>query len=195
MFAVKPRLFSTLKDVVSTAQFIPKLTSFPRHLKVAVLGASGVGKSTLIAHYNSGKYDSHIAPTYGLQVSTISFQSCIATRNAPVEISFWDVSGEEQFTHLYNTYLQDADAAFIVTDFRLNSLRIQRNIQNNMTMLLKKKTAPVISIVNKNDTASSYLKRAEAIKLCGDPIFISAKTGENMHLPILKLFERVFPSN
>ncbi|CAH1401593.1 unnamed protein product [Nezara viridula] len=80
--------------------------------KVVVLGAQGVGKTSLVVRYIGKMFSHHISPTIGA-----SFFTCnINVDDTRVRLQVWDTAGQERFRSMAPMYYRNANAALLVFD-------------------------------------------------------------------------------
>ncbi|XP_026316345.1 ras-related protein Rab-31 [Hyposmocoma kahamanoa] len=80
--------------------------------KIVVLGAQGVGKTSLVVRYIGKMFSKHISPTIGA-----SFFTCnINVNDARVKLQVWDTAGQERFRAMAPMYYRNANAALLVFD-------------------------------------------------------------------------------
>ena len=86
-------------------------------IKLVLLGDSGVGKSSLLAKYDTGAIPEIMSPTVGA-----SFLSKIINyEDNEIELRFWDTAGQETYQSLVPIYFRNASIAFIVFDIASKS--------------------------------------------------------------------------
>jgi small GTP-binding protein len=79
--------------------------------KVIALGASGVGKTSIVQRYSSGVFQQ---PN---QTIGAGYRRCtVNLATGPITLNVWDTAGQEKFHSLIPLYLRGADAAVIVFD-------------------------------------------------------------------------------
>ena len=83
-------------------------------VKIALLGDSKVGKTSIAKHYVNGKTDTVAVPTLGAEF----YIKHINLPDLGVHMKFmiWDTAGQEKFHSITRLYYQDAKAAIIVYD-------------------------------------------------------------------------------
>ena len=120
--------------------------------KIIFVGDGGVGKTTFVKRYLTGKFnaDAHYVPTLGFEVPLT---------NKPFEI--WDTAGKEKHSGLREYYYLGAKKAVIMFDVR------NRNSFDNVLVWLArvKKMCPGITVMlcaNKSDSGvDSVVKNSE----------------------------------
>ncbi|XP_039620721.1 ras-related protein Rab-7b-like [Polypterus senegalus] len=84
-------------------------------LKIVILGALGVGKTSLLYQYIHNKFYEDYRTTLGASVLT----KTITVQNKTVKLQIWDTGGQERFRSIVSTYYKGSDGcilAFDVTD-------------------------------------------------------------------------------
>ncbi|XP_056242630.1 EF-hand calcium-binding domain-containing protein 4A isoform X1 [Seriola aureovittata] len=98
---------------VEQAQTQRKIVSPPhRVFKVVFLGNSGVGKSSFIRHYCTGRFYSNMSATVGLDfhMKTLTLGSTTVT------LQLWDTAGQERFRSITEQYYRKADGILAMYD-------------------------------------------------------------------------------
>jgi len=85
-------------------------------LKIILLGDSGVGKTSLMRQFVSGKFENRYKATIGADFFT--HEEVIDGR--PVNLQIWDTAGQERFQSLGSAFYRGADACMIVFDITSN---------------------------------------------------------------------------
>lgn len=82
-------------------------------LKVVILGAQGVGKTSLVHRYTSGQFSASAVPsTIGASFLTKK----LIVDGIKVRLQLWDTAGQERFRSMAPMYYRGANAAVIVYD-------------------------------------------------------------------------------
>uniref|UniRef100_A0A1B6DII9 Uncharacterized protein n=1 Tax=Clastoptera arizonana TaxID=38151 RepID=A0A1B6DII9_9HEMI len=107
--------------------------------KVVVLGAQGVGKTSMVVRYIGKMFSHHISPTIGA-----SFFTCkINVEDVRVKLQVWDTAGQERFRSMAPMYYRSANAALLVFDitqyFTFTSIKswikeLQRNVEEPLVL-------------------------------------------------------------
>ncbi|KAG2137860.1 ras-domain-containing protein [Suillus bovinus] len=86
-----------------------------RTIKLVVIGASGVGKTSLRGQYISGRFSTGYRATIGADFITKS----LPDPNKPTEaisLQIWDTAGQERFSSLSSAFFRGADAVLLMFD-------------------------------------------------------------------------------
>ncbi|KAL0576059.1 hypothetical protein V5O48_005917 [Marasmius crinis-equi] len=84
-------------------------------IKLVVIGASGVGKTSLRSQYISGRFSTGYRATIGADFIT----KVLPHPNKPEEsvtLQIWDTAGQERFSSLSSAFFRGADAALLMFD-------------------------------------------------------------------------------
>ena len=81
-------------------------------LKIIILGDSGVGKTSLMNRYHSGKFSGQYKATIGADFLSKDLE--IDGKNVTLQI--WDTAGQERFQSLGVAFYRGADACLLVYD-------------------------------------------------------------------------------
>ncbi|CAB9512198.1 Ras-related protein Rab [Seminavis robusta] len=86
-------------------------------LKIVILGDSGVGKTSLMNRYSSGKFTGQYKATIGADfLSREIFVSDQFGVRRQVTLQIWDTAGQERFQSLGNSFYRGSDACLLVYD-------------------------------------------------------------------------------
>ena len=150
-------------------------------LKIVLLGDSGVGKTTIIARWMTGKYYQSLKPTVG----TNHQRKIVQIQDKDVELFIWDTAGQEQFHSLMPMYARNAAAVIVVC--AIDDLESMKNLTSciEISKNSSEKTPPIILGVNKIDKKDDYAFSEQKIeemysKDLNGVFFVSALTGENI---------------
>ena len=164
------------------------------NIKIALLGDSGVGKSSIALRYTNDSFDDNYISTNGAAYSNKVVQKYGDT----YQLDIWDTAGQERFRSLGKNFYKDAYIVLLVYDItRLESFE---NLKNIWYQELKEngEQNPIIAIVgNKSDLyeEEEIVKEEDARKYAKeiDALFnlVSAKNGlgiENLFNDILDAY-------
>lgn len=151
--------------------------------KVCMLGAFGVGKTSLVRRFVHDVFDDQYLSTIGVQIYEKQLAPA-ASHNEELKLIFWDLANIEKLTPVIRNYFKGAAAAIVVVDLTRPATFDQRNLYIEAFM----ETNPNARLVlagNKADllddprSATSRLQEWSTEKSA--PHFLtSAKTGDNV---------------
>lgn len=134
--------------------------NYDYNYKVILIGAAGVGKSSLLTRYIDDKFSDYVTSTIGVDFR-ISF---ITLENGDVlKLHFWDTCGQEKYDSISHTYYRGAHAAVLVYDIT------STESFDRLHTLLKKlreycpKSMPLFLIGNKSDQEYSRTVSSDKI--------------------------------
>ena len=81
-------------------------------MKVCVVGASGVGKTSLVARYVNSVFSEDYLRTIGVKIDSRR----VARGDRVVDLILWDLSGEDEFQNMQPAYLRGAAGYLLVID-------------------------------------------------------------------------------
>lgn len=81
------------------------------HLKLLLLGSSGVGKTTLLRQWTSSTF-AYCEPTFAIEVTS----NTLRVRDNVIRVRLSDTSGREYYDSIYDGYIYNADAILLVYD-------------------------------------------------------------------------------
>ncbi|XP_050498967.1 ras-related protein Rab-37-like isoform X3 [Diabrotica virgifera virgifera] len=81
--------------------------------KTILLGDSGVGKTSLLVKFDTGKFQSgNFSATVGIGFTT----KVVTVDNTKVKLQIWDTAGQERFRSVTHAYYRDAHALLLLYD-------------------------------------------------------------------------------
>ncbi|GAA0859596.1 Rab family GTPase [Aliiglaciecola litoralis] len=113
--------------------------------KICLLGASGVGKTSLVRQFVEGIFSDKYLTTIGVKIDKKVVELAIGQ----VQLMIWDIEGIDRYSGFQSKYLRGASAYAIVTD----QTRSQSLIEGMEIHLMARAAtnAPAIMIINKSD--------------------------------------------
>ena len=130
-----------------------KMEDFDLHLKIVVLGESGVGKTSILTQYCKNKFDISLKPTIGVDLVT----KIITINGKKISCIIWDTAGQERFQSMENSFYRGSSACVLVYDItnKDSFLKIehwrQQFILNNNINDDDSNNIPFLLIGNKSD--------------------------------------------
>ena len=160
-------------------------TSDALDLKIVVLGAASVGKTSIIHRYCNGVFQQDTLSTIGAGFFTHTIQ----VDKMEVTLLLWDTAGEERFRSVAPSLLRGANGLVLVYDVTtagsFDDLNIYLemfldNVQVDLSCQL-----PILLLGNKIDVKARQISDTQVASWCTKnrivhSYLVSAKTGENI---------------
>jgi small GTP-binding protein len=158
--------------------------------KICMLGATGVGKTSLVSRYVLSLFSDSYLTTIGVKVD----KKQVAVDGQDVMLMLWDIYGEDEFQTVRTSYLKGASGYLLVADgTRPLTLDMARQLQAKASDVIGR--APFILVLNKADLSDQWHLDDRAIwRLAEDGwsvVRTSAKTGEGVEEAFAKLTKRM----
>jgi hypothetical protein len=154
--------------------------------KVCILGAFGVGKTSLVSQFVHSKFSDKYLSTMGVKID----RKQLTVDGRSVSLMLWDIHGEEEYKKIPASYLRGASGIiFVIDGTRRDTLETAREIlerfQNELGEL------PSVTLFNKHDLLDEWSFTSEEVETLskdGSSVYLtSAKTGEHVEEAFRKL--------
>ena len=149
--------------------------------KVIIIGEPGVGKTSLVKKFVSGRFTRDYRVSIG---ANLFVKDLVLDSDIEVTIQIWDIAGQEKWVKMRHLYYKGAHGALIVGDITRENTFAQ--LEGFWSPDLKKFCGeiPKILVVNKIDlkpiiSNKEFENLAQNIKV-NTTIFTSAKNGQNV---------------
>jgi small GTP-binding protein len=154
--------------------------------KFAIVGDSGVGKTSLIRRFVLDEYDDKYLHTVGTKVTKIKLTIPHgADTEVDMDVSIFDIMGQKGFRDMVkDTYFHDMQGLLAVCD--LTNRQSLDDLQDWIATALESGgDAPVYILANKRDLSDELAFGEDALAKIAQPwnapfVYTSAKTGENV---------------
>lgn len=161
-----------------------------RQKKVCIVGATGVGKTSLVARFVNSLFSAKYLTTVGVKID----RKDITIGARPITMVLWDIEGRDQFQELRSTYVLGAHGFFFVADgTRRSTLKDLLSMASSLDSSLA--SVPSIVVVNKADLEAEWeIHPREIDALRADGRFVirgSAKTGVGVEDAFRELGRRI----
>ena len=162
--------------------------------KIAMLGAPGVGKTSLVRRFVESLFDDKYLTTIGVKVD----KKLVRVGATDVTLMIWDVAGAEERFAIPSGYVKGSAGFLLVADgTRLETVdaaaRIVEQVDRELGGL------PFVLVLNKNDLIDDWRVTAantEALQTRSiATVTTSAKTGESVEAAFQALANAVAPSS
>ncbi|MCJ7651129.1 MAG: GTP-binding protein [Candidatus Lokiarchaeota archaeon] len=166
--------------------------------KLCVFGDGGVGKSTLVNRYLTGKFSDDFKMTIGVEF----YVTELYIEKMKVKLQIWDFGGEERFRKLLPGYVMGSSGGIFMFDIsRLSSLV---HLTDWMEVLKKRlndqdQYIPILMVGGKSDLAEMGKRSVErdyALEISKKPeifdyVECSSKSGENVEKVFFTLVRKM----
>jgi small GTP-binding protein len=144
--------------------------------KICLLGAFGVGKTSLVSRFVHSIFSDKYLTTVGVKIE----KKTVAAGQRDVDLVIWDIYGEDDFQKVRLSYLRGAAGYLLVADgTRRATLDVAWSLRANAAATVG--DVPFLLLVNKADLTASWEidepALAELERLNWTVIRTSAKTG------------------
>jgi small GTP-binding protein len=158
--------------------------------KICMLGATGVGKTSLVSRYVLSVFSDKYLTTIGVKVD----KKAVSVDGNDVTLLLWDIYGQDEYQTVRTSYLKGASGYLLVADgTRQLTLDTARELQKTAQGVVGQ--VPFVLVLNKADLASEWRLDDKALwKMAEDGwtiIKTSAKTGDGVEDAFLKLTRKV----
>ena len=167
------------------------------NIKIALLGDSGVGKTSIALRYTSNEFNENYNSTGGASYSV----KIIKIHGKTVQLDIWDTAGQEKFRSLAKNFYKDAYIVILVYDIT-NQLSFN-NLKHIWYEELKNngEENPIIGIAGnksdqyENENINEEDARNYAKSIDGIFELVSAKTGSNIEILFKRLLDKYYKLN
>ena len=158
--------------------------------KVCMLGATGVGKTSLVSRFVTSLFSDKYLTTIGVKVD----RKTVVADGADVTLMLWDIYGEDEFQTVKESYLRGASGYLLVADgTRQLTLDTARELQTTAERVMGQ--VPFLLVLNKADLADGWRMDDRALWRLAESgwavVKTSAKTGEGVEEAFLKLAKKM----
>ncbi|ADZ90493.1 Rab family GTPase [Marinomonas mediterranea] len=117
--------------------------------KICMLGASAVGKTSLVKQFVEGIFSDRYLTSIGVKID----KKILEVEDSTVQLMLWDIEGVDRYAGFNPKYLRGASAAIIVVD----QTRTQSFLEGvEICRLVKlEKEMPIFLVSNKSDLPKS----------------------------------------
>ena len=168
--------------------------------KVALIGDSAVGKTSLIRRFVIDVFDDKYIATIGAKVSKRDVEYTLPDKTIYLTLMMWDILGQHDYKKMRVQGLTGAHGVILVTD--LTRPETIKTAEQFWLPEIKEILggAVLVLVGNKMDAAGNSSEGANSLKALGaktnSPVILSsAKTGENVESVFKKIGETMLASD
>lgn len=122
-----------------------------RKAKVCLVGATAVGKSSLVARFVRSIFSDQYQTTIGVKIETRYVERPLGR----LELVIWDLSGEDEFQNVQLNYLRGATGYLLVIDgTRAETKAVAFMLQERLLQAIGH--VPFVVVLNKVDQIASW---------------------------------------
>jgi small GTP-binding protein len=157
--------------------------------KICLLGAFGVGKTSLTRRFVDSIFSDAYLTTVGVKID----KKAVAVNGNTVNLLIWDIAGEDEVSAVRTSYLRGAAGYLLVVDVtRAQTLAVAKSISERVAKEVG--DIPFLCLLNKTDVEEWDISDAhiEEVELQGWTVLrTSAKTGEGVENAFSDLARRI----
>ena len=156
--------------------------------KICLVGAAGVGKTSLVRRFVESIFDESYQTTIGVKID----KKRLALDGREVTLVIWDMAGEDEFAQVRSSHLRGASGYLLVADgSRKSTLATARSLEQKIRATLG--SVPFILLLNKYDLVDEWESDvlADVEQLEWPHIHTSAKTGVGVDAAFQELVARM----
>jgi small GTP-binding protein len=161
--------------------------------KICMLGAFGVGKTSLVRRYVQSIFADTYLTTVGVKIE----KKTLTVGDETLILLLWDIAGEDDVSPIRLSYLRGASGYLLVADgTRAETLDVARSIQSRVESEIG--SVPFLLLLNKADLQESWEFSGDTLALLESTgwraIRTSAKTGQGVEEAFQELAQRLLAS-
>ena len=119
--------------------------------KVALLGAPGVGKTSLVRRFVESLFDEAYLTTIGVKID----RKPVVVDQSTINIVIWDIAGEDEFQTVQSSYVRGSSGYLLVADgTRASTFETACELQKKAEETVGR--VPFILALNKSDLAAEW---------------------------------------
>jgi small GTP-binding protein len=147
--------------------------------KICMLGAFGVGKTSLVSRFVSSIFSERYLTTVGVKID----KKTVSLESGDMTLMLWDIYGQDEFQTVRDSYLRGATGYLLVADgTRYSTLDTAVTLQKRAESVIGR--VPFLLLLNKSDLDREWQVDEETLVNLVDEgwrvVRTSAKTGDGV---------------
>lgn len=160
--------------------------------KICMLGASAVGKTSLVRRYVYSVFSDRYLTTIGVKID----RKPLSLEGRELDLILWDIQGEDEFARFLPSYVRGASGCLIVADgTRRHTVETALELFERVLDTLGDTGLPTLFLLNKSDLETEWEIQSRDMELLGSrgwtPIETSAKLGSGVEEAFVELAQRM----
>ena len=120
--------------------------------KICLIGAPGVGKTSLVRRFVHSLFDERYLTTVGVCIE----KKVVATAGGSVTLVIWDLAGDDELERLQASYLRGTSAYLLVADgTQAGGIEVVIELQARVAAAVGS-SVPFVLAINKEDLTESW---------------------------------------
>jgi small GTP-binding protein len=119
--------------------------------KICMIGASGVGKTSLIAKFVHSMFSDKYLTTVGVKID----KKTVSVDGADVMLMIWDLEGDDEYQRVQTSYLRGTSGYLLVAD-GTRQITLDQAIEIQERVAEATGPVPFLLALNKADLASQW---------------------------------------
>jgi small GTP-binding protein len=161
-----------------------------RKRKVCLIGATAVGKTSLVGRYVTSIFSESYHTTIGVKIES----RVVTSKDREVDLVIWDLSGEDEFQNVQPSYLRGASGYLLVIDgSRRSTLDVAMTLESRVRAAVG--VIPFVAVLNKIDLVAEWQLAPADVETMRSRGWLvvraSAKTGEGVDEAFERLVDRM----
>ena len=160
-------------------------------MKVCMLGAFAVGKTSLVQRFVNSMFSERYKTTLGVKID----KKQMVIENQEIDMILWDLAGEDEFMKVRSSYLRGSSGAILVAD-GTRPETLETAVELNHKVNREVGYVPFLLLINKSDLKKNWLLHQERIdqlrELGWDIIDVSALDNDNVEYAFQKLANEIY---
>jgi small GTP-binding protein len=158
--------------------------------KICMIGASGVGKTSLIAKFVHSMFSDKYLTTVGVKID----KKTVSVDGAEVMLMIWDLEGDDEYQRLQMSYLRGTSGYLLVAD-GTRQITLDQAIEIQGRVAGAVGPVPFLLALNKADLAAQWeIEQARMDELTArgwKPFKTSAKEGAGVEEAFVELSRKM----